>query len=200
MDSAVIRTDAIHKLLRDSDAIKEGHFALPSGIHTNLYFSIPLAMRYYNNWKTLCVALSRILRVTGEVSTALPKVVIVAPDSGGIPIAFGVRETLQADQICWVERKTDNELAFRRFTEVKENDSCILVDDVLYSGRTLKELIQLVEKCGARVISIGVLVDARHHDIDFGPIPVHSLLKYDPQVHPVKDCPLCRDRVPLTVL
>ena len=93
--------DQVLDLLKETGALRGGHIELPSGMHSSLYFQMPLAMRYHGNARTLNVALSRLLRMVPEVLAALPDCAIVAPAAGGIPVAFGVREALDADQIFW---------------------------------------------------------------------------------------------------
>ncbi|HYL97853.1 MAG TPA: phosphoribosyltransferase, partial [Blastocatellia bacterium] len=80
-----------------------GHVEFPNGIHSTQYFQMPLAMRYHGNARVLNVALSRLLRMEPEVLSALPDCAVVGPAAGGIPVAFGVREALDADQIFWAE-------------------------------------------------------------------------------------------------
>ncbi len=97
--------EEVLKILGETGALREGHFILPTAIHTNFYFQMPLAFRYFDNVRRLCVGLSRLLRVCGPVAMALPDCTVIAPASGGIPVAFGVREALAASQIIWAERK-----------------------------------------------------------------------------------------------
>jgi orotate phosphoribosyltransferase len=187
------------ELLRETGALREGHFVLPNGTHTTVYYQLPTMLRRLNYFRMLTVGLSRVLRLTQEVSTLLPDCTLVGPASGGIPVAFGVRDALQADRVVWVERRRGGNgpqsgtgrLAFRQFGEVFAGDRCVIVDDLLITGRTLVELIDLIRSTGASVHAIGVLVDARVNDIDFKGVPVHSLVQY-PTTHLTPDqCPEC---------
>src|SRR5215813_3900349 len=84
--------EQVTDLLRETGALREGHFEFPTGLHSTHYFQMPLVMRYHGNARVLNVALSRLLRMEHEVLAALPHCAIVAPAAGGIPVAFGVRE------------------------------------------------------------------------------------------------------------
>ena len=97
--------DEVLEMLKKTGAYREGHFVYPSGQHTPHYFQMPLAFRYYDTARVLAVALSRKLRLEKDVSSALPKVSIISPSPGGIPVAFAVREALSAEQIYWAERE-----------------------------------------------------------------------------------------------
>src|SRR3954462_13988784 len=91
--------EAVMQMLRRTGAYREGHFVYPSGKHTPHYFQMPLAFRYYETARVLAVALSRKFRVDKDAASQFPKVSIISPSSGGIPVAFGVREALSAQQI-----------------------------------------------------------------------------------------------------
>ena len=83
-------------ILRRTGAMRKGHFELTSGRHTDHYLQMPLAMRYYQEAKTLSVAISRLLRGDSEIARHLPRVSIVSPATGGIPVAYGLGEALRA--------------------------------------------------------------------------------------------------------
>src|SRR4026209_2216650 len=105
--------DAVMQILKRTGAFREGHFVYPNGKHSPHYFQMPLAFRYYDTARVLAVALSRKFRVDRDISSQLPKVSIISPSSGGIPVAFGVRDALSAEQIYWAEQEGDK----RRFRQ-----------------------------------------------------------------------------------
>src|SRR5215472_18855012 len=111
--------DQVLDLLKETGALREGHIQLPNGMHSSLYFQMPLAMRYHGNARTLNVALSRLLRLVPEVLAALPDCAIVAPAAGGIPVAFGVREALDAEQIFWAEKGNNGVYFFRQYLDAR---------------------------------------------------------------------------------
>ena len=86
---------------------------------------------------------------------ALLKCAVVAPAAGGIPVAFGVREALNADQIFWAE-KDDGRYYFRQYLDA-QGLKCILVDDVVRSGKVITSMIGLIRDAGATVVAIGSL-------------------------------------------
>ncbi len=91
-------------LLRDTGALRDGHFEYPNGLHANEYLQVALAMRYYQHARTLSVGLSRLLRANTELRAMIPELSIVAPATGGLPVAYGVCEALRAHQVYWGER------------------------------------------------------------------------------------------------
>ena len=96
--------DSVMQILKRTGAFRVGHFVYPTGKHSPHYFQMPLAFRYYDTAKVLAVALSRKFRLDRDVASHLPKVSIISPSSGGIPVAFGVRDALSAEQISKLTR------------------------------------------------------------------------------------------------
>ena len=137
------------EMLRKTGAYREGHFVYPSGQHTPHYFQMPLAFRYYDTARVLAVALSRKFRMQKDISSALPKVAIISPGPGGIPVAFGVREALSAEQIYWAEREEGKRM-FRQYVNAGEVHPCIIVDDISRTGDAINETVELVRQLGAK--------------------------------------------------
>jgi orotate phosphoribosyltransferase len=187
--------EQIRALLRETGALREGHFEFPSGLHSSHYFQMPLAMRYHGNARVLNVALSRKLRTEPEVLAALPDCAIVAPAAGGIPVAFGIREALNADQIFWAE-KDEGRYYFRQYLNPR-GLKCILVDDVVRSGKVTAQMIQLIRDAGASVVAVGSLVHFKDAQMDTGDIPYYALLEVETQFHPTSECPQCRRGEPV---
>ena len=185
-------------ILRRTGAMRKGHFELTSGRHTDHYLQMPLAMRYYQEAKTLSVALSRLLRGDSEIARHLPRVSIVSPATGGIPVAYGLGEALRASQIYWAEKGEDR-MEFRQFMETHRNEQCIMVDDVLRSGKMLGKLRNLLLAHRARVLAMAVIVHQPTLDtVDFGPLPIYSLARLQLSYwESAAACPLCRDAIPL---
>lgn len=182
--------EQVTELLGETGALREGHFEFPTGQHSSHYFQMPLAMRYHGNARVLNVALSRMLRREPEVLAALPACAIVAPAAGGIPVAFGVREALNADQIFWAE-KENGQYYFRQYLDAR-GLKCILVDDVVRSGKVITHMVELIGKAGAEVVAIGSLVHFKDAHIETGNIPYYSLLDVDSGFYEPRECPLCQ--------
>lgn len=187
-------SDHVRDLLRETGALRDGHFEFPAGQHSGYYFQMPLAMRYHGNARVLNVALSRLLRREPEVLAALPECAVVAPAAGGIPVAFGIREALGADQIFWAE-KDDDRYYFRQYLDAR-GLKCILVDDVVRSGKVITAMLDLIREAGAETIAIGSLV--HFNDANFETdIPYFSLLDVESGFFAPEVCPFCKTGQPL---
>ena len=117
--------DEVVNLLREAGALRTGHFAYPNGLHSKEYLQVALAMRYYQHAKVLSVGLSRKLRANSELRAMISRVVVVAPATGGLPVAYGVCEALRADQVYWAEREVPEQpMRFRQFMERTKGKRC----------------------------------------------------------------------------
>jgi orotate phosphoribosyltransferase len=152
-------------------------------------------MRYHGNARVLNVALSRLLRREPEVLAALPNCAIVAPAAGGIPVAFGVREALNADQIFWAE-KDEGRYHFRQYLDA-QGLKCVLVDDVVRSGKVITTMLELIRKAGAEVVAIGSLVHFKDAHMETSGIPYYALLEVDTRFYSPEECLLCKKGKPL---
>ncbi len=190
--------DEVMDILKRTGAYREGHFVYPSGKHTPHYFQMPLAFRYYDTARVLAVALSRLLRVEKDISSALPKIAIISPGPGGIPVAFGVREALNAEQIYWAERE-DGKRMFRQYVQKGEVNPCVIVDDIIRSGVALRETVRLVEELGARVIGCGTIVRFKGApDRLSDDVPIKSLVEFETRFYDSgDDCADCKAGSPV---
>jgi len=193
--------DEVMKILKRTNAYREGHFVYPSGRHTPHYFQMPLAFRYYDTARVLAVALSRKLRIQKEISSTLPKVAVISPSPGGIPVAFGVREALSAEQIYWAERES-NKRMFRQYVNQGEVNPCIIVDDIARTGDALMQTVELVRELGAKIIGCGVIVrfNSSPHEIEIpgdDPVPILSLVEFEAKWYEEgESCEDCINKAP----
>jgi orotate phosphoribosyltransferase len=175
-------SDTVMQILKRTGAFREGHFVYPNGKHSPHYFQMPLAFRYYDTARVLAVALSRKFRVDRDISSQLPKVSVISPSSGGIPVAFGVRDALSAEQIYWAEQEGEKK-RFRQYVNKGEVNPCILVDDIIRSGHAIEETAGLVQELGANVIGCGAIVRFVSADDKLGDVPIRSLVEFDAQMY-----------------
>ena len=174
--------ETVMQILQKTGAFREGHFVYPTGKHSPHYFQMPLAFRYYDTARVLAVALSRKFRVEKDISSHLPKVAVISPSSGGIPVAFGVRDALNAEQIYWAEQE-QGERQFRQYVNQGEVNPCIIVDDIIRSGNALKETVTLVKSLGAHIIGCGTIVRFTSAPDEIEGVPIKSLVDFDAHLY-----------------
>jgi orotate phosphoribosyltransferase len=187
--------EEVVRVLRDTGALRDGHFEYPSGMHSNEYLQVPLAMRYYQHARTLSVGLSRLLRANPEIRAIIPELSIVAPATAGLPVAYGVCEALRAKQVYWAEREDESQpMRFRQYLEQHPGEQVVLVDDILRSGSKLSEMKTLLESRGATVVGLAVIIYQPTPDTrNFGALPLYYLAKLDARYYAdAAHCDLCR--------
>ena len=187
-------------MLRQTGALREGHFEYPNGMHADEALEVALAFRYFEWAKILSVGLSRRLRADSELRAMIKELSIVCPTISGMPIAYGVCEALRAHQVYWAEKDTDTSpLHFRQFVEPGKGEKVLLVDDILRSGRRFTELRALVESAGAQVVGLAVAVYQPNPTIaSFDNLPIFYLAKMDATYYKDSDsCDLCKRGVPV---
>jgi orotate phosphoribosyltransferase len=192
--------EEVVRVLRDTGALRDGHFVYPSGLHSNEYLQVPLAMRYYQHARTLSVGLSRLLRANTEIRAIIPELSIVAPATGGLPVAYGVCEALRAKQVYWAERDNESQpMRFRQYLEQHPGEQVVLVDDILRSGNKLSQMKTLLESRGATVVGLAVIIYQPTPDTrNFGSLPLYYLAKLDARYYAdAAHCDLCRRGVKL---
>src|ERR1700683_3451535 len=180
-------------------ALRDVHVQYTTGLHSNEYLQVTLAMRYYQHARMLSVGLSRLLRENPEIRAITPELSIVAPANAGLPVAYGVCEALRARQVYWAEREdTAQPMHFRQFLEQHPGEQVVLVDDILRSGRKLKEMRELLESRGARVVALAVVIyQPTPRTRDFGELPLYYLARLNASYYAdAAHCDLCKEGVP----
>ncbi|HYP50630.1 MAG TPA: phosphoribosyltransferase family protein, partial [Pyrinomonadaceae bacterium] len=178
MVNLIPTSESVMEILEKTGAYRKGHFVYPSGKHAGHYFQMPLAFRHYDTARILAVGLSRLFRLERDISSRLPKVSIISPSPGGIPVAFGVREALSANQIYWTELE-EGKRQFRQYIKEGEVYPCILVDDIIRSGRAMQEAAERVREMGAEIIGCGAIVRFKDAPTHIGDISIQSLVEFD---------------------
>lgn len=173
--------DEVLALLRSTGGLRSGYFEFPNGLRTTEYLQVALTMCDFKAANILSVALSRKLRANSDIRAILPKLSVVAPATGGLPVAFGVAEALHARRVFWAEHDRPAEpLHLRQFLELEPGEKVVLVDDIIRTGSKLAQTKAVIEAAGGEVVALGVIVEQRAPgSADFSPLPFYSLAKLD---------------------
>jgi orotate phosphoribosyltransferase len=186
-------------LLRETGALRHGHFEYPNGMHADEYVQVARAFRYYQHAKLLSVGLSRRLRSDPEIRAMIKELSIVSPATG-TPIAFGICEALHAHQVYWAEKDNESSpMHFKQFIQPAKGEKVLLVDDILRSGKRLTELRAIVEAYGAEVVGLAVAVYQPNPTIaSFDSLPLFFLAQMDAVYYTdTASCDLCSKGIPL---
>jgi len=180
--------EAILDEFRRAGALLEGHFLLSSGRHSPVYFQCALLLQNPRRAENLCGRLARRFADRG-VETVL------APAVGGILVAHEVARALGARAI-FAERE-DDRMRLRRGFSLRPGERVLLVEDVVTTGGSLREVQALAREAGAEVVAVGALVDrTAGRDPGFG-MPLEALVRLDAPTYAPEECPECRRGLPL---
>ncbi len=121
--------------------------------------------------------------------------VVAGPTTGGIIISHEVARLLGVRGI-FAEKTGEDERAFRRGFGITRGERVLIVDDVLTTGKSLRQVVGAVDRLGGNIVGIGVLVDRSEQKLDFG-VPLFACLRSETITYRPEDCPLCRSGQPL---
>jgi orotate phosphoribosyltransferase len=192
--------DEVVGVLRETGALRDGHFEYPTGLHSNEYLQVPLALRYSQHQRMFSVGLSRLLRANPEIRAGIRDLSIVTSMISGLPVAYGICEAMRTRQVYWAERDhADQPLHFRQYLEPQPGEQVVLVDDILRTGARIAELQKLLESHGALVVGLAVIIyQPGPRTLNFGSLPLYYLAKLDASYYADgSQCALCKSGVPL---
>ncbi len=176
-------------ILKECGAILEGHFLLTSGLHSPTYVEKFKVLQYPLLTDKLCKAIAE------HFSKAKPHVIVGAA-TGGIIISHSVGRFLSTRSI-FAERDENGKLVFRRGFSIEPGERVLIVDDVVTTGGSIYELLDLVNDSGGVVMGIGVMIDRSGGKVEFG-VDYVPLLRLDIPTYKPEKCPLCKEGVAMT--
>ena len=178
----MLTREDIIKILEKTNSLKTGHFLLSSGLHSDKYVQCALVLS--NPWEAekLCKALAKKLE-------GLDIEVVVGPALGGIVIAYELARALNVPGM-FAER-VENEMTLRRGFEIKPGQKVLVVEDVVTTGGSAKEVIKLIKEIGGEVVAVSSLIDRSGGKADFD-VPFKALLELEVPTYKAEDCPMCK--------
>lgn len=181
----------VRALLVETKAILEGHFLLTSGLHSPLYVEKFNVLQHPKYTEALCKELAEKFK-DEQVDT------VMGPMTGGILLAHEVGKELGTRAI-FTEREK-GKMTLRRGFTLAPGERVVIVEDIVTTGGSVKEVVEVAKAAGAVVVGVGLLVDRSGGKADFG-VPseqVHPLLHLDVPTYAPEECPLCKEGVPMT--
>jgi orotate phosphoribosyltransferase len=183
-----MKKETLLELFQESGALQRGHFKLSSGLHSDVYFQSALVLQYPERAEVLGRAL-------GAVLAGVRPDCVVGPALGGIVIGWEVARALEVRGL-FTERK-DGKMMLRRGFRLKTGERVIVVEDVVTTGRSTRECVEVLEEAGGEVVGVAAIVDRSGGKVDFG-IPFHSLMSLPIQAWEPDECPLCKEGTAIT--
>lgn len=184
----VLDSSFVLDLFRKSGALLEGHFRLSSGLHSDRYLQSALVLQYPEFAARLGVALAAETR-------HLDPTAVLSPALGGLIIGHEVARALGV-RALFAERQ-DGGLTLRRGFTLSPKDRVLIVEDVITTGGSTRETVDVARACGAHVLGAAAIID-RGEDPTRLHLPMWTLVRLDVPAYPPEACPLCAKDVPIT--
>ena len=173
-------------ILKECDALLEGHFLLSSGRHSDKYCQCAKLLQYPDKAE-------KVLKVVSEKLKDVEFDLVVGPAMGGIVVAYELARQLKKPGIF--SERQDGVMTLRRGFEIKKGQKVIISEDVITTGKSSLEVVKLIEELGGEVIGLSCIVDRRDENVKL-PYPIYSAVKIDVKSYDSETCPLCKEGIP----
>lgn len=177
--------EQVRALLEDSGALLNGHFRLSSGRHSDLYVQKFRVFERPEATRALGAALADLF---GDFAA------VASPALGAVVLGFSVALAGGARSI--IAERVDGELKLRRGFTLGPGERVLVVEDVVTTGGSAREVVELAQEWGADVVGVGALLDRSEGEVELG-APLSSLLRLEARSWEPDACPLCAAEAPL---
>ncbi len=175
-------------LFKQTGAYLRGHFRLTSGLHSPEYLQCALVLQHPDHAERLGRELAALLPRDRKVD------VVVSPAVGGLIIGHEVARALGA-RFIFTERD-GGKMTLRRGFSIRDGETAVVVEDVITTGGSSREVVEVLRAAGAGVVAAGSIIDRSGGHADLG-VPRVALSTLEAITYPPENCPLCRDGVPV---
>jgi orotate phosphoribosyltransferase len=186
------QAETVFDLFRSTGAYLQGHFRLTSGLHSGEYLQSALVLRHPAAAEELGRLLAGELhKLTGEKTD-----LVVSPALGGLIIGHEVARALGTPFLFTERDPATRQMLLRRGFTIDPGQTAVVVEDVITTGGSTQEVIELLHGAGARVLAAGSIIDRSGGKADVG-VPRTALVTLQVAAYPPEDCPLCRQGLPV---
>lgn len=177
----------IKDLLKETGALMEGHFLLTSGRHSNQYIEKFQLMQYPDLTAKLCTEMIKKLPQKPDV--------VVGPVTGGMLLAYELGKQLGVRAI-FTERE-NGKMTLRRGFQIKPGEKVLVAEDIITTGGSVKEVLEVMQEKEANVLGVTLLIDRSGGKVDLG-VPTMPLLTLNVESFEADNCPICKQGIPIT--
>ena len=179
-------------VLKKTNALLEGHFVLSSGLHSNKYIQCAKLLSFPNTSKKICNSLGK------KIKRKIKKIdLILSPAMGGIIIGYEIGRILNKETI-FCER-VNKKFVLRRGFKIKKNTKVLIVEDVITTGKSSLECVNLIKKAKAKLVGFACIIDrSNKKNLKIKNKPLISQLKIEADTFHRKKLPLYLKKIPVT--
>ena len=179
-------------VLKKTNALLEGHFILSSGLHSNRYIQCAKLLSFPNISNKICQSLSK------KIKKNIKKIdLILSPAMGGIIIGYEIGKILNKETI-FCER-VKKKFILRRGFKINKNSNVLIVEDVITTGKSSMECVNLIKKAKAKLVGFACIIDRSNKiNLKLKNKPLISQLKIQADTFHKKNLPLYLKKIPVT--
>jgi orotate phosphoribosyltransferase len=184
---------SIMELFQQTEAYLRGHFRLTSGLHSGEYLQCAKVLAYPKHAERLGKELAEKIKglTAGVVIDA-----VVSPAMGGIIIGHETARSLGVLSLFTERDAASNAMTLRRGFEIKPGQRVVIIEDVITTGGSTKEVVTVMTQMGAEVLAAGSIIDRSGGRADVG-VPRVSLQTLEAVAYTPEECPLCKEGLPV---
>ncbi|MFN0086669.1 MAG: orotate phosphoribosyltransferase [Blastocatellia bacterium] len=174
-------------IFEENQALLKGHFLLSSGLHSNRYLQCALVLQHPPAAAALCAELGEKARLDPRIGAVD---LVIAPALGGVIVAHEVARALGV-RALFTER-LNQVMQLRRGFSIQPGERCFVVEDVVTTGGSTREVMDVVAQLGGIPVGAASLIDRSGGAVDLG-VPRHALAVLDVPTYDPAHCPMCRE-------
>lgn len=180
--------EELMQILTETGAYQSGHFKLSSGLHSGNYIQCSQLLKFPRIAEKVCAEI-------GELFKDENIEMVVGPAIGGILVAYEVGRTLNVPAI-FAERE-NGVMTLRRGFHVEPGTRCLVTEDVLTTGGSAQEVVELLQSKGAEVVAATSIIDRTPGNTIKLKVPFKSLIQLSFPTHNPEECPMCKEGMPI---
>ena len=188
------QAEPILKIFRDTGAYLSGHFRLTSGLHSAKYLQCALVLQHPAHAASLGAKLASELRSLAQAERIG---VVVSPAMGGLIIGHEVARALGTRFLFTERDASSGRMTLRRGFTLQSGEAAVVVEDVISTGGSTREVVDILRAAGARPIAAGSIIDRSGGKAQVG-APRVALATLEVAAWQPDDCPLCRQGLPVS--
>ena len=175
------------EIMKECDALLEGHFLLSSGKHSDRYCQCARLLQYPDKAE-------KVLTIVSEKLKNVEFDLIVGPAMGGIVVAYELARLTGKPGIF--SERVDGEMAIRRGFQIEKGQKVIISEDVITTGKSSLEVVKVIEALGGEVVGLACVVDRSNGLSMELPYPTYSAITLSIESYEKENCPQCKESVP----
>lgn len=180
--------EELMQILTETGAYQSGHFKLSSGLHSGNYIQCSQLLKFPRIAEKVCAEI-------GELFKDENIEMVVGPAIGGILVAYEVGRALNVPAI-FAERE-NGVMTLRRGFHVEPGTRCVVTEDVLTTGGSAQEVVELLQSKGAEVVAATSIIDRTPGNTIKLRVPFKSLIQLSFPTHNPEECPMCKEGMPI---